>query len=283
MTVIEVDQLSFRYPQAKRDAIHDIHFTVEKGEFLGVIGASDAGKSTLCHALVGLIPHYFLGQMTGEVMLAGKSLKQQALATISQQVGLVFQDPYNQLSYTTNTVAEELAYGLENRGISRDEMRKRITDVARKMGLEDVLDRSPLSLSGGQVQRVAFGCALILQPDVLVLDECTSQLDPAGTDTIFRIVKRLNDMGVTVIMVDNNMERVAEYADRVLLLNAGNQIACGTSQEVFSRPDILSYGVEPPECLSLTQAMVAQNLLATSQVGMSETVDALRRQLDDQS
>ena len=252
MAVIEVKQLSFRYPKSDRDAIHNVDFTVERGEFLGVIGASGAGKSTLCHALVGLIPHYFLGQVTGRVTLAGQSLKQQTLAAISQQIGLVFQDPYNQLSYTTSTVAEELAYGLENRGISRTKMRKQIADVAEEMDLEDVLNRSPLSLSGGQVQRVAFGCALILQPDVLVLDECTSQLDPAGTDTIFQIIKQLNDVGVTVIMVDNNMERVAEYADRVLLLDAGNQVVLGTAQDVFSRPDILSHGVEPPEYLSLT-------------------------------
>lgn len=281
MTVIEVNHLSFRYPQTDRDAIHELNFEVKKGEFLCVVGASGAGKSTLCHALVGLIPHYFLGRLSGEVNLIDRSLNQSTLAEISQQIGLVFQDPYNQLSYTTGTVEEELAYGLENRGISRNEMRQRIHDVASKIALEDILTRSPLSLSGGQVQRVAFGCALILNPSVLVLDECTSQLDPEGTQAIFQIIKQLNDEGVTVIMVDNNMERVAEYADRVLLLNDGHQVILGSAQEVFSRPNLLKFGVESPEYLSLTQALVNQNLLDGPQVTLKETVDALRRQLND--
>ncbi|KRL59205.1 energy-coupling factor ABC transporter ATP-binding protein [Latilactobacillus fuchuensis] len=279
MAVIEVNQLSFRYPQANFDAIHDLNFKVEKGEFFCVVGSSGSGKSTLCHALVGLIPHYFLGKINGTVNILERELTQLSLAEISQRAGLVFQDPYNQLSYTAETVEEELAYGLENRGIPRLEIQKCIMDVAIKLGLEDILKLSPLSLSGGQVQRVAVGCSVILNPEVLVLDECTNQLDPEGINMIFKLIRQLNNEGITVVMVDNNVERIAEYADHILLMKDGKSVALGTAQEVFSQLNIANYDVGIPEYLSLTQEMVSQKLLSTSQVTLRETISEIRRHL----
>ncbi|QAR34632.1 energy-coupling factor ABC transporter ATP-binding protein [Latilactobacillus curvatus] len=279
MAVISVNQLSFRYSQADYEAIHDLNFQVEKGEFFCIVGASGSGKSTLCNALVGLIPHYFLGQLEGTVNIMGQNLAQCSLAEISQLAGLVFQDPYNQLSYTTETVAEEIAYGLENRGIPRLEIQKRLINVASKIGLKEILEVSPLSLSGGQVQRVAFGSVIALNPEILVLDECTSQLDPEGVDTIFKIVKQLNDEGITVVMADNNIERIAEYADHVLLIKDGQQVCLGTAKEVFLNLDSAKYGIEPPDFLSLTQKMVSEGLIGTPQITIDETVTELRRYL----
>ena len=146
------------------------------------------------------------------------------MGEIVSKIGLVFQNPFNQLSYTASTVEEELAFGLGNLGIPREEMKRRIERVAKLMRIEEILHKSPLALSGGQVQRVALGSCIIMEPDIIVLDECTSQLDPLGSEEIFDIIKELNMSGITVILADHDMERVARTADRILVLDKENRL-----------------------------------------------------------
>lgn len=274
-SIIKIEDFSFRYRDAKRCAVRHLDFEVPEGGFLCVVGPNGSGKSTLCNALVGLVPHHFNGKSRGSVRVLGQKVADQTIAQISCNVGFVFQNPFNQLSYTAGTVAEELAYGLGNHGVPRDEMVRRIERIAGPLHLEGLLDRNPLELSGGQVQRVALGSTLIMSPRVLVLDECTTQLDPLGSEEIFDIVKKLNEDGMTVVMVDHDMERVARCADHVLVLSRGNQIAFGTPEEVFSDPALEEHGVDIPDYVRVSRAL-SEAGLASGPVTLTEGACAER-------
>lgn len=253
--VVKVDNLKFRYSDAKKRALDGISFEVYKGEFFCIIGSNGSGKSTLCNALVGLVPYYFTGAIKGRVMVEDLDTTKSSIAELSQKIGLVFQNPFNQLSYTASNVAEELAYGLGNNGVPREEMIKKVEYVAKLMRIDHIIHKNPLELSGGQVQRVAFGSTFILEPNILVLDECTTQLDPLGSEEIFDIVKELNKTGITVIMVDHDMERVARSADRIMVMDKGKTVAIDTPETIFANPDILNCGIQAPDYVSICKAL----------------------------
>ncbi len=254
--VLEVNNLSFTYRDTKGKALNDISFSVEEGEFFCIIGSNGSGKSTLCNALVGLIPYYFVGRLKGQVLVQGIDTQNSTIAELSAKIGLVFQNPFNQLSYTAGTVAEELAYGLGNRGIPREEMLSKVEYVAKLMRIDHIIHKNPLELSGGQVQRVAFGSTFIMEPGILVLDECTTQLDPLGSEEIFDIVKDLNRKGITVVMVDHDMERVARCADRIMVLDAGKLVAIDQPRKIFSNPEVMSRKIGAPDYVALCQELI---------------------------
>lgn len=254
-TILKVKNFSFIYNQTTQKVLNNVNFCVEQGSFFCMIGSNGSGKSTLCNSLVGLIPHYFLGEISGEVWVDDIDVKKSNIGELSQKIGLVFQNPFNQLSYTAGTVAEELAYGLGNRGIPREEMVKKVEYVSQLMRIDHILSKNPLELSGGQVQRVAFGSTFILEPEILVLDECTTQLDPLGAEEIFKIIKKLNQSGITVIAVDHDMERVAKYADKVLVLNKGEVVKIDSPERVFTDPELEHYGIYPPDYVKLSQIL----------------------------
>ncbi|MHC5228714.1 energy-coupling factor ABC transporter ATP-binding protein [Enterococcus sp. LJL99] len=282
--IIEVSDLSYRYNQSKERSLDHISFTVEEGEFFFIIGPNSAGKSTLCNALVGLIPHFFVGAKSGSIKIQGNNVDESTIGELSTVIGLVFQNPFNQLSYTTETVAEELAYGLGNRGISREEMIRKIDIVAEQVALTDFLNKDPLELSGGQVQRVAFGSTYILFPKILVLDECTTQLDPIGSEKLMSIIKRLNAQGVTVIMVDHDMERVAKYADRILILNEGKVGAIGTPRQLFTQENAKKYQIDLPNFVKLSYALQEHGYSnETIALTEAEALDMMRRLKTDVS
>jgi energy-coupling factor transport system ATP-binding protein len=258
--VLQVRNLSFKYSSASERALADVSFSVDRGELLCIIGASGAGKSTLSRALVGLIPHFFPGKMDGDVFVLGENTKGLEVHNIAQRVGLVFESPFNQLSYSTMTVAEELAFGLGNIGIERSEMKKRVERVAEKVGITSLLNKEPTSLSGGEVQRVAIGSVLVMEPDILVLDEPTAQLDPIGTQNVFDIVKDLNEEGMTTILAGHEMERIAAYADRVLLLSHGEIRLLGTPREVFTSSKFEGLDLALPQYTSLSKELSQRGL-----------------------
>lgn len=252
-TIIEVINFSYRYNEAPEAALREIEFNVEQGDFIAVIGANGAGKSTLCNALAGLIPNYFVGFDKGTIEIEGRKTTEVGVGELSQTVGLVFQNPFNQLSYTADTVSEELAFGMGNRGLPNEEMIKKIAMVAEVVQITDLLDRNPLELSGGQVQRVALAAAIILEPKVLVLDECTTQLDPVGSQQIMETVKELNQEGMTIIMVDHDMEKVAELANKVIVLQDGRLALYDTPENVFSTPNLADYKITAPDYYEITK------------------------------
>lgn len=234
MDMIRVEGLTYTYPLMHKPALQDVNLTVAQGEFVAVVGANDSGKSTLCYALTGYIPHHFHGNMHGAVHIAGMDSCSTPLAELATVAGLVFQNPVNQISGARFTVYEEVAFGLENLGVSRAEMIERVDAALALVGLHDVSDRSPYALSGGQQQRLALASILAMAPQVLVLDEPTAQLDPLGSRDLFAAIHRLSRCGVTVIMVEHKLEWIAGFADRVLVLAEGHIVLDGAPHEVLA-------------------------------------------------
>ena len=259
MSIVDVERLKYKYPDSETLAIDNLSFTVEKGEFVGIVGMNTAGKSTLCYALCGLVPHFFKGAYGGTVTIDGMDILTHEISDITSKVGLVFENPFSQMTGAKFTVYDEIAFGLENMGLARDDMHTRINESMRMLDIEKLKDENPFSLSGGQMQRVAIASVIAMKPDVLVLDEPTSQLDPEGTEEVFKIVEMLSKQGMTIIMVEQKLEKMAEYADRILLMHAGKIVHDGNPAEVFSRDDLLQYGVEPPLYAKISRKLGMQN------------------------
>lgn len=234
MPIVAVDNLRYRYPRRSSLALDGISFTAEAGEFIGIVGANSSGKSTLCHALVGLVPHFYKGAIGGSVVVAGLDVHKTPVVEVSRRVGLVFQNPFTQITGAKLTVYEEAAFGLEYTGVPREEMLVRIERALKLLGLWELRERSPFALSGGQMQRLAIASVLAMEPDVLVLDEPTSQLDPSGTREVFDAVAALCDQGMTVIMAEHDIELLAAHANRLLVLHEGTLVADDTPRNVLS-------------------------------------------------
>lgn len=242
MAIVNLKDVTYKYPLTDSPALRNINLQVEEGEFVAVIGPNGAGKSTLCYTLAGFVPHFFKGELTGTVEVHGKNLHQSTLDEWVLTVGLAFQNPFNQISGAKYTVFEELAFGLENIGVPRNEMVSRVEAAMKLTGISDLADRSPYSLSGGQQQRVALTSILVMQPKVLVLDEPTSQMDPIGTRDVFGVIRTLAEQGMTVVLVEHKVEWIAEFADRVIALHEGQILAEGTPSEVLTSGLLLEKG-----------------------------------------
>jgi len=236
MAIVNLQDVTYKYPLTDTPALQNINLHVHEGEFLAIIGPNGAGKSTLCYTLAGFVPHFFKGELTGLVEVLGKESLNSTLSEWVLNVGLAFQNPFNQISGAKYTVFEELAFGLENIGIPREEMKARVEDAMKLTGISDLAERSPYSLSGGQQQRVALTSILVMQPKVLVLDEPTSQMDPIGTREVFGVIRRMAERGMTVILVEHKVEWIAQFADRVIALKDGQIILDGTPSEVLTSP-----------------------------------------------
>lgn len=242
--MIYLDGFSYRYPASSDHALQDLDLSVEPGELLAVVGPNGAGKSTLCYALAGYIPQFFSGQVSGSLQVVGRDAIEVGPEGLAGEVGLVFQDPFNQITGARFTVREEIAFGLENMGVPREHMEARIDRVLALTGLLATADRSPYALSGGQQQRLALASVLVMEPSLLVLDEPTSQLDPVGTKEVFQAVHDLTEGGgTTVVLVEHKLEWVGSFADRVLLLAEGSALALGTPDQVLTGEVALESGV----------------------------------------
>lgn len=194
---------------------------------MAVIGPNGAGKSTLCYTLSGFIPHFYKGELSGKVEVAGIQTQASTLSDWVLNVGLAFQNPFNQITGAKYTVFEEIAFGLENIGVPRSEMKERVQRALELTGISELADRSPYSLSGGQQQRVALTSILVMEPKVLVLDEPTSQMDPIGTREVFGVIRAMAERGMTVVMAEHKVEWIAQFADRVIALHEGKVLLDG--------------------------------------------------------
>ena len=259
MSVITVENLRYRYPHAKELALDGLDFSVEKGEFIGIIGENGAGKSTLSQALMGLVPQFYKGAYGGTVMVDGIEAGRTPVAQLCGHVGLVFQNPFNQLSGAKDNVYEEVAFGMQNLGVPAEEMKNRVEEALKLLDIWQYRDRNPFDLSGGQMQRVAIASVLVMRPDVMILDEPTSQLDPEGSDEVFKAVETLTDSGITILMIEQKIEKLAAYCDRILLLHKGKQIAFDTPQKVFSMPDLNNYGIQAPAFFTISITLLIRH------------------------
>lgn len=244
--VIECKNVTYSYPLAKSPAIKDLDLGLERGKFYGVIGENGSGKTTLCALLRGFAPEFYKGEIAGEVLLEGKPILEYG-GRIAVKIGYVFQNPFTQISGVKDTVFEEVSYGLENFGIPVPEIERRVMEVMKMTDIEALAEKNPFDLSGGQMQRVALASVIVLEPDVLVIDEPTSQLDPEGTESVFAIIKALKERKKTIILVEHKIDLIAEYADEVIVLKEGRVIAKGEKQEVLSDIALLEQGVALPQ------------------------------------
>lgn len=276
MSLIEVKDLKYRYPGTTELALDGVSFTVEKGEFIGIAGENGAGKSSLSQALLGLIPQFYKGAYGGSVTVCGMDARSTPVSELCRHVGLVFQNPFNQLSGAKDTVYDEVGYGLQNLGFPPEEIRTRVESVLRCFGIWEYRDRNPFDLSGGQLQRVAICSVLAMKPDVLILDEPTSQLDPEGSEEVFHTVDELTKMGITIIMIEQKIEKLASYCDRVLLMHQGHVVDYDTPRKIFSREDLYDLGVNPPvyTCFARANALVFED--GTLPVTHAETLERVK-------
>ncbi|MFJ9961325.1 ABC transporter ATP-binding protein [Streptomyces avermitilis] len=232
--MIRFEDVSVTYDGAAEPTVQGVDFTVPEGELVLLVGPSGVGKSTVLGAVSGLVPHFTGGTLRGRVTVAGRDTRTHKPRELADVVGTVGQDPLSH--FVTDTVEDELAYGMESLGIAPDVMRRRVEETLDLLGLAELRDRPIATLSGGQQQRVAIGSVLTPHPKVLVLDEPTSALDPAAAEEVLAVLQRLvHDLGTTVLMAEHRLERVVQYADRVALLPApGAPLTLGTPPEVMA-------------------------------------------------
>lgn len=259
MAEIRIENLKYRYPHTKKLALDGITCEIKQGEFIGVIGRNGSGKSTFCQALTGLVPNFYRGAYGGKVFIDNIKVDTVGVEEICQKVGLVFQNPFNQVTGAKLTVYEEIAFGLENLGIPRDEMIRRVDEAMELLDIAKYKDRHPFDLSGGQMQRMAIASIIAMQPEVIILDEPTSQLDPQGSEEVFQAVQKLSKKGITIIMVEHKIEKIAAYSDRVILLDDGKLIDMDTPQKIFSKENLHEYGVEAPIFTKICKGLGIRN------------------------
>lgn len=245
--IIVVENLSYYYPVSKAPVLNEINLKIRKGQFIGVIGPTGAGKTTLCLALNGVVPQFFGGRFFGSVTVHGLDTVDHPISLLSRHVGSVFEDPETQL--VTSSVEKEIAFPMENFCFPKEDILNRISEILATVRLEGLENKHPQELSGGQKQRLAIAAALAYQPDVLVLDEPTSQLDPIGSEEVFSVATELNKyLGVTVIMVSHATEELAEYADRLVFISDGKVLKSGSPNMIFNDAEyLMARSIRPPQ------------------------------------
>lgn len=244
MAVIELTDLVFTYPGGERPALDGLDMSLETGGFTAVIGANNAGKTSLCHALTGVIPHLHQGTLRGAVRVDGRDTAEHTVAEMAESIGFVMQNPESQLSGARFTVREEIAFGLENRGVDRETMLARVDAALTAAGLADMADRSPHCLSGGQMQKAALAAAVAGDTPVLVLDEPTTFLDPVAARAVFATLQQLQKAGKTIVVTEQRLENVALFANRVVALHEGRVVMDGPPERVLVSPRIREIGLD---------------------------------------
>jgi len=250
LPIIETKNLTYTYPIGTKPAFENVTINVEKGEFIVLTGPSGCGKTTLCRCFNGLIPHFYSGKLEGEIAVSDLRVVEHPIHELAQHVGMVFQNPENQLFALS--VEKDVAFGLENLGMSRKEMRERVDWALKTTGIFELKDRAPYELSGGQQQRVAIASVLAMQPKIIIFDEPTSFLDPMGAQKIFEVINRLNkELGITIILVEHRLDLTSKYANRVIIMDKGRILLDGPPKEILSSEEARLIGVGIPKATRL--------------------------------
>lgn len=274
--LIEIEDYSWQYLHTPRPALNGINLSIEAGTFVGVIGPNGAGKTTLAYSFNGLIPGQYHGIKQGAVRIGGTEVEEYGRGSLQHRVGLVFSDPEAQ--FTAMTVEDELVFGMENLGMSVPEIRERLEWVSELTELGPLMLKPPYEISGGQKQRVALAAVLAMQPEVLVLDEPTSMLDPVSRRRVFGVLEKLKQQRRTVIVIEHSLENLIPLADRMLLLSEGEIALEDETRAFFQRMDLLlEKGVVPPGGLRLFHELERLGLYHGGYpLGVEEAANLLR-------
>ncbi len=266
--VIKVENLSFAYNE-ERETINRISFSVQKGQYVTILGHNGSGKSTIAKLLIGL-----LEKKSGSIWIAGKELTVENLYAIREHIGIVFQNPDNQ--FIGATVRDDIAFGLENMCVNPHNMEQLITTYAKRVGMIDFLDHEPTKLSGGQKQRVAIAGILAMAPDIIILDEATSMLDPIGKREINSLVKELNkEKDMTIISITHDIEE-AVFADQIILLHEGKIIDVGSPETILRKTELLTnLELDIPFALKVSEGLAQQNIQVKKHLSIEKMVEEL--------
>jgi energy-coupling factor transporter ATPase len=268
MTIIETRNLTYTYPGGTTQSISDVSINIEKGEFTLITGPSGCGKTTLCRCFNGLIPHFYQGEIKGNITVAKLNVTEHPIYELAKHVGLVFQNPENQLFALS--VEKDVAFGLENLGIPREHMRKKVDWALQLADIYDLRERAPHELSGGQQQRVAIASVLAMQPEVVVLDEPTSFLDPLSARKIFEVIHELNrNLGITVVLVEHRLDLTARYADHIIIMAEGKVVLDGDPHDVLRSEEARLIGVGIPKATRLYQILTKDGMRLGDTVPLS--------------
>lgn len=258
--IIEIRNLTYRYPTADKNIFTNLSLTIHRGELCSIIGPNGAGKTTLCNVIRGFIPHFYKGDFQGNVTIDGKNTKDLTIGELALKIGFVFQNPFTQISGVADTVFEEVSFGLENMGVEASKIRERVEEVLALTKIESLRDRNPFELSGGQLQRVALASIIVMEPEILVIDEPTSQLDPEGTEEVFEIIKQMKEKKKTIVLVEHKMELIAEYSDHIVLIDDGKIVLEGSCEDVLTNEQVLKHGTLLPQFAMLGLEMNKQGM-----------------------
>jgi energy-coupling factor transporter ATP-binding protein EcfA2 len=278
LSIVQANHLSFTYTGASKPSIEDISIGIAPGEFVVLTGPSGCGKTTICRCLNGLIPNFYSGDFAGELIVDGMSVKQHTTAELAPHVGMVFQNPENQLF--SLSVERDVAFGPENLGLSREETRKRVDWALDVTGISRLKDKPPYELSGGQQQRAAIAAVLAMQPKVMILDEPTSFLDPKSALEILEVISDLNKkLGITIILVEHRLDIVSKHANRVIVMDNGRIVLDGTPKDVYGEHARL-IGIGLPRVTALFNLLQRDGIRFTeTPTTVDEAVDVLRKML----
>ncbi len=262
--IIEISNLAVTYAATDKPALKNINLTIYEGEYVALLGLNGSGKTTLELCINGVIPNMIMAEKEGSVKIKGMDTDEYPTRELAKLVGMVFDNPEFQISQMS--LAGEIALGLENLGIPPEEMHVRIKEVLDIVGLPGLEERSPFELSGGQQQRLSIASALAMHPEILVMDEPTSNVDPIGKEEVFSVAADLNKKrNMTVILAEHEVEVMAAYADRVVVMHDGEIILNGTPEEVFQNVDKLtSIGLRVPQVTALTDALQSRRIIEES-------------------
>lgn len=258
--MIRLDGVGYRYAGATRPSLHDIDLELPDGQVVGLVGASESGKSTLCLVVSGLAPRAIRGTLTGRLLIDDADVTSRPMHELASSVGIGFQDPATQLSGVADTVYEEVAFGPANLGVERDALIERVEGALARLGIVDLAPRDPARLSGGQMQLVAIAGLLAMRPRHLVLDEPTAQLDPAGTTLVADALAALAADGSSVLVAEQKTDLLARVCSRVVVLEAGRITLDGPTADVLDDPRLETLGVPLPSEVRLRRALVAAGL-----------------------
>jgi energy-coupling factor transporter ATPase len=279
LVIIETKDVTYTYPGATKPSIENVSIKINKGDFVILTGPSGCGKTTLCRCFNGLVPHFYNGTLEGAITVAGLNVADHKIYQLARHVGLVFQNPENQLFALS--VEKDVAFGLENFAMPRREMRKRVNWALQITGISELSERPPHELSGGQQQRVAIASVLAMQPDIIILDEPTSFLDPLGAEKIFEVLNELNEkLGITIILVEHRLDLAAKYATHVIVMDNGTIALTGTPKEIFTSEKARLIGIGIPKATKLYQHLKQNGLeLKAVPVTPEEAANLLREVL----